>query len=425
MSGLARISTELWIALAAFACFAIIGLLQYGGQQRTLERYDTFSSYDYQPGGYRAWYDLLAHEGVRVQRFERRPAYLNDAVNTLIVANNILDAIARSENGQPAGFFASGDYTALARWVKNGGHLIWLTDSANAIFTTALQRVSSGNADPSDALRLPQIARSDLKNDEAIAVTASPLTAGVHAVSGSARQRIPFANSAAVLPLVADDSGATVAWYPLGKGDIIVVTDESLFQNSRLAKADNARLSYDLVAAGLRPGALVAFDEWSHGHQSGDTWWTILPRPMQWAFAIFCGAVILALAGSAIRFGPAVRLSHNTERTSEEYVRSMAQLMRRAGATRKAVRDLGPARPSSGGKVAGFSRCRSGFARGRTSAGQRARRAHRRYAADPRPVGRVRTTDAGRTRAGGRSLLPLTKGIPTSWRLACSVSPLG
>lgn len=341
MKGIARISTEIWIAFAAFLCFAIIAFLDYSNQQRAVERFDTFSSYDYQPGGYHAWYDLLQREGVRVQRFQRRPAYINDAVSTLVVANNANDALLRMQNSQPAGFFARGDYDALARWIKNGGHLLWLADAGAQIGQTgAAVAALSGGVDPENKLHLPALTQSALKKDEAIAVAASSFTAGVHAVSGRSPVRIPLANSAGVVPLIADDTGATVAIYPLGKGEVIVASDETLFQNSRLGLSDNARLAYNLAAAPAGSKGVVAFEEWSHGYQSGDTWWTILPKPMQWAFLILCAGFALALAGSAIRFGPAVRLPDRSERTSEEYLQSMAQLMRRARASRKAVRDL-------------------------------------------------------------------------------------
>lgn len=321
----ARVPVEVLISLAALLCFITLALLDYSRQLQQAESFDTFSTFDYHPGGYRAWFDLLRREGVTAQRYERRPGYLDDNVSAFIVANNFNGAVVRAQTGGKPGLFAPGDYTALERWVKSGGRLVWISDD-----------LSGG----SRGLRFPPVDRSALTSDEAIAIAPSPWTAGVRSVSGTSRLRVFFRNSGSAAPLVADDTGATVVWYHLGKGDVIVVTDESLFQNSRIGKADNARLAFDIAAAGLPHGGVVAFDEWSHGYQSGDTWWTILPHPMQWAFLIFCGAMLLALLGSAIRFGPAVALPQNTERTSHEYVSSMAHLMRRAHAARKAVRDL-------------------------------------------------------------------------------------
>ncbi|MDQ6780839.1 MAG: DUF4350 domain-containing protein [Candidatus Eremiobacteraeota bacterium] len=321
-----RVPVEVLISLAALLCFITLALLDYERQLQKAEDFDTFSTFDYHPGGYRAWFDLLRSEGVSTRRYERRPGYLDDSVSVFIVANNFNDAIVRAKTGGTPGFFAPGDYTAMLRWVKHGGRLVWLADGEYS------------GADAS--LHFPPVDHSALKTDEAIALAPSALTSGVRSVSGTSRLRVFFRNSASALPLIGDDTGASVVWYRLGRGDVIVVTDESLFQNSRISKADNARLAYDVVVAGLSPRGVVAFEEWSHGYQAGDTWWTILPRQMQWAFVIFCAAMLLALLGSAIRFGPAVALPQNSERTSHEYVSSMAQLMQRARAARKAVRDL-------------------------------------------------------------------------------------
>lgn len=151
---------------------------------------------------------------------------------------------------------------------------------------------------------------------------------------------MPFDANPGVTPLIADRAGTVVGWYNLGKGTVVVVTDESLFENSRLNKADNAQLAYNVAAQGLRPGDTVAFEEWSHGYQSGDNWWTIMPWTLQLALSIAGGALLLLLVGGVWRFGPPAQVLENNERTSEEYLVSMASLLDRGRARRKAVADL-------------------------------------------------------------------------------------
>ena len=151
---------------------------------------------------------------------------------------------------------------------------------------------------------------------------------------------MPFDSNPGVTPLIADHAGAVVGWYNLGKGAVVVVTDETLFENSRLNKADNARLAYNVATQGLRPGDTVAFEEWSHGYQTGDTWWTIMPWQLQVALGIAGGALLLLLIGATWRFGPAAQLLENNERTSQEYLVSMASLLDRGRARRKAIADL-------------------------------------------------------------------------------------
>ncbi|MDQ6766503.1 MAG: DUF4350 domain-containing protein [Candidatus Eremiobacteraeota bacterium] len=337
-------STEVVIALAVLVCFVLLGWLDYQRSLHAVERFDTFSSYDYQRGGYHAWYDLLRREGIRATRQERRPAYLSDPVATLIVANNVFDALLREQARQSIGYYTDADCAALHRWVTAGGHLVWLVDQASAL-SAPMGGAGKGTCAPlsrerASSLYLPGVARSTATKDAAVAIAPSALTEGVRSLSGSSNLRIPFGGDPNVTPLVADDKGSVVAWYQLGKGSVVIVTDETLFQNSRIGKADNARLAFNLAGLNLRPGDTVAFDEWTHGYQSGDTWWSIMPRTLQVALSIMGGALLLLLLGATWRFGPAARLPENIERTSHEYLLSMAALLERGGARRQAIRDL-------------------------------------------------------------------------------------
>ncbi|HXW51272.1 MAG TPA: DUF4350 domain-containing protein [Candidatus Acidoferrales bacterium] len=328
--------SDLVITLLVAGCFIAIALLDYGHKEQAVQAYDSFSSFDYQHGGYRAWFDMLHDEGVRVARMEQRPAYLNGSVSTLIVANNTFDAMLRAQIGESAGLYSEGDVAALVRWVQNGGRLIWLVDQANSLGLVASELFT-----PSETgLELPAVVKSKSLKDTAATFAPSALTSGVSSVIGSGRLRVPFSQDPKFAPLVADASGSVVGWYPLGKGAIVLVTDESLFENGRLASADNARLAYNLATDGLKPGDTVAFEEWSHGYQAGNTWWEILPRPFQIAFGVAALALLLALVGAAWRFGPAIPLPANDERTSSEYLTSVATLLERGDASRKAVRDL-------------------------------------------------------------------------------------
>jgi len=134
-----------------------------------------------------------------------------------------------------------------------------------------------------------------------------------------------------------------VATYHLGKGVVVYVADQTIFQNRNLARADNARLAYDLVTAETGPRAVVAFEELSHGHQVEETAWSILPGPARTGLVILCLAILTLLIGTFFRFGPVVRQPSDDERTSAEYLTSMAALLARGGATRKALRDVADA----------------------------------------------------------------------------------
>ena len=315
--------TELIILVLASATIFALAYAGYLRQRAQAPRYDTFSSFDAHKGGYRAWYELLARMGSRVDRFSQRTAFLDPSIGTLIVAANSREYQLRAEStADTIGGLQPIDDENLHTWVKRGGRLIWIADGN-------FERLSD----------LPALVPSGPGHDAAVTVSISPVTTGVAQVAGASTYRVPFASATKLQPLVADDSGIVVAEYRLGKGVIIVVTDQSLFANARIAKADNARLAYDLAVGG-DPRATIAFDEWVHGYAVGASWWTILPVPVRAGVIIAMAGLLLLFFGSALRFGPTARLPENAERTSAEYLSSMAQLLSRGHAARKALRDL-------------------------------------------------------------------------------------
>ncbi|MBV8531359.1 MAG: DUF4350 domain-containing protein [Candidatus Eremiobacteraeota bacterium] len=274
---------------------------------------DTQSTYDARPGGYRALFEFLQAEGVRVERFERRPAYVDDAIDTYVIASSPFGIVGLT----PA------DEEALARWVKAGGRLVVIGDST---FLGGLK------------LPLPQDAT--VKNDRARTVIASPLTAGVTRLEGESSRRILLGDAQTQTPLAADKAGLVASAYAYGSGTIVLITDESLFQNRNLARADNARFALDVIAGGQSRNAVAAIDEFSHGYQIGDSLWSVLPAPMREGAVILAGALLVLLVGAFFRFGPVVRLPVETERTSSEYLSSMATLLERGHATRIALRSV-------------------------------------------------------------------------------------
>src|ERR1700680_5312473 len=128
-------STEVLIALVIVILFLLLGWFDYRRQTRAVERFDTFSSYDFQHGGYRAWYDVLNREGIRVSRYQRRPAYLNDSISTLIIANNVFDLGLRAQVGQQIGTYTQSDFDKLRKWVESGGRLGGVRATATRVRT--------------------------------------------------------------------------------------------------------------------------------------------------------------------------------------------------------------------------------------------------------------------------------------------------
>jgi hypothetical protein len=315
---------ESLIVAVAVAAIAVVTYQNGRREAQQINGYDTYSTYDAGSGGYRAWYELLDREGVRVARFERRPAFLDGSVDVYVMASDYYYVMASATTGGSTEIATDGDWDGVARWVKAGGHLVWLSDGVTA---------------PS-GINAPVLASKGPQTDDAVALTSSPLTAGVSSVSGTSRLRVPFSRSFRAAPVVADDVGGVVVSYRLGKGAVTVISDESLFANGRLAKADNARLAYDVATTGLTPKGVVAFDEWSHGYVAGDTWWAILPPSFQIGLVAIGIALLLIAIPAALRFGPTARLPDRSERTSAEYLSSMAMLYARGRALRTAIDEL-------------------------------------------------------------------------------------
>jgi Domain of unknown function (DUF4350) len=302
---------------------ALVVLIGYGGIAYLEVRLhsaqptsDSQSTYDAHPGGYRALYDFMRTEGARVERFERRPAYLDEGVDTYVVADS------------PFGLsgYSPADYDALERWVKAGGRLVII-----------------GAVPLPDELKVPPVTAQHVKNDRAHRAVSAPLTSGVANLSGDSNLRIPLRKAQTQTPLAADHAGLVASTYCYGKGYIVVITDDTLFQNRNLAHADNARFAYDTLTGGGDRTSVVAFDEFTHGFQSGDSLWAVLPTPMRYGAALLGFAFVLLLVGSLFRFGPVARLPVETERTSSEYLASMAALLERGGAARIALRSVADA----------------------------------------------------------------------------------
>ena len=106
-------------AILVLAGFIALEYLQVQQQRAAMPVYDTQSTYDAAPGGYRALYEVLQREGVRVQQFERHAAYLDHDIDILVVSDGGILTSA-----SPAAPLGSADIEAIGAWVKSGGTLV-------------------------------------------------------------------------------------------------------------------------------------------------------------------------------------------------------------------------------------------------------------------------------------------------------------
>ncbi len=134
------------------------------------------------------------------------------------------------------------------------------------------------------------------------------------------------------LPLVSDGAAPVVAVSREGAGLLFAVASVGPFLRANLADADNARFALALAAPAFRGGGAIAFDEYHHGvHPSSDVL-VLLERTWPGRALVYVTAMIfvfLLLTGR--RLGPPLPLDPRPPRSSLEYVRGFAGLVRRSG----------------------------------------------------------------------------------------------
>ncbi len=147
------------------------------------------------------------------------------------------------------------------------------------------------------------------------------------------------------LALASDGRTTIAAAVREGRGTFYVLASLGPFLAAGLGQADNARVALAFAHDAVAQGGTVAFDEYHHGfHPSADV---LVLMQSTWpgralVFAVAAGFLYLVLSGR--RLGPAVPLDPRPARSSLEYIRGFAGLVRRSGrgeiARRRLRRDL-------------------------------------------------------------------------------------
>lgn len=266
----------------------------------------THASTDFSFGGYRAWYDVLAREGVDVRRFRRDHASLDAAgIDTLVVAFPAA--------GLPSTWHAA-DAAALRAWVARGGKLVDIGE------TPRTRR---------DDDKAAQVFLKETNGSQS--ALRGPWTGAVGALAERGTFRLDVKQHARVETLLADAAGPLVVRYREGKGEVVGVADPRPFENRSLGRADAARLAY-LVAQPRRAGGAVAFDETIRGETVAKPWYLALSDAELLALALGALAGLLWLAYGLVPLGPPVRIFAPREPTSAEFLDAVAALYGRAGA---------------------------------------------------------------------------------------------
>ena len=300
--------------LALLASVVVLALLgQWTHQANAPTPLASYSSYDADTGGTRALYELLQHEGMRVDRFQNRALFLDASIATLVWIEPLdFDPNQRTPS--------KAEVSALETWVKKGGTFLYVGHDRAA----ARERI----------LKLPY--PEDVKTKSRHPFV-DPLLAraGVRSISDGPGLRWRHDGVTGRRVLLGDAYGDLVVRYAYGRGTITAVVDEDLVSNSGIAVGDRPRLAYALAA--LKPNGTIAFEEAVHGYFVPEHWWQIAPRPLVIAVSIALAALALAGIGAAVRLGPPLVPVVRDDASTSDFIGALAGLLSSGGARRDAM----------------------------------------------------------------------------------------
>ncbi len=264
------------------------------------------SSYSAKPDGALAAYLLLDKLGYSVRRWESAPANLKnlDADSVLILAEPTVMALPPER-------------TAIADFVKRGGRILFCGRSLNVFLP--LPETEVVYAEPE--LLTARIPSAFTRDAESIRM----------AVSSA------WKNADAKLNvLYGDDRNPAVVVSQLGKGQVVWWAGSEPLTNLGIKDAQNLQLFLNIVS---RPdGTLlpVYWDEYFHGQQ-GDLWSYVAATPIPWGIWQLVLAALIALFTYSRHSGPIVAPRVIPRLSPLEFVDTMGELYRRAGATKVAI----------------------------------------------------------------------------------------
>jgi len=243
-----------------------------------------------------------------------------------------------ANNDEASVHLKSSDATALLNWLRPGRTAVLLSSE--------LLTGHTANSDPddddsfSDTLGLSiQKTPAGQNVTQFAAVQPTPLAHGVLTLELRSGARIQ-STLPEVAGLFGDRNGAVVSMMPVGKGRLIVIADDEFASNRTLSASENAVFIGNLLGRYAKPGAKVLFDEFHHGDadiEGGGSIWGALGRPLQLTIIQLLLGMLVAFVVASGRFGTPVPLFRPGERTSAEYVTSLANLYWKAGASTTAL----------------------------------------------------------------------------------------
>jgi len=292
--------------LVALLALMLVGIVGIDAYQKLRRQPGPPSTYNAGSAGYKALYLWLREMGVPAERWERPLSELTQKADVILTAPPRFDPSPH-------------ELKALETWIRGGGTLIRISPSLDAVAKHLVSEVKTkeraGSFQPGPYIRGQRTIMSKLhlqaddKKPEAI----------VHAK---------------------DAFGNLIVAVEQGKGRVIMVSDPSPFSNLKLREGDHARLALDVLLTHL-DGGLLLIDEYHQGYGRVNSLAAYVFQSEAFVPLLQVLFLLLLLLGAAgRRFGPARPMQRETERSSMEYVRAMAQLFQRVKARRLALESV-------------------------------------------------------------------------------------
>jgi hypothetical protein len=232
---------------------------------------------------------------------------------------------------EPSSDITPAEWHTLDAWVEGGGTLVLAGDGLGTVLAAAHYTVTlsyPGGPPARLGAQLPLFA-------------SPPLDRPVPAQAQAYLSDLP----PEAAPLLATDAGPVAITFARGQGRVIISAAPYAFTNAGLKEAGNPELVLNLVSAA--PRGLVWFDEWHHGVRPSSADAASIVGPEEWlratpaghALLLVAAILFLALLLRGLPFGRPVPLAKDIARRAPlEYITAMANLHRRAGQRRAALR---------------------------------------------------------------------------------------
>ena len=215
-----------------------------------------------------------------------------------------------------AEFLSDADAVAVKTFLQGGGTLVLATDLGLAE-SAVLRTYGVGMGEGTSAARF-----------DASSVIAA--TAGAAQISIDRGRILTLSDRWS--PVLRSEGRTLAAMTRDGAGTLIVVGSLAPFINQFLSVADNGRFALSLAAAGFGSGRSIGFDEYHHGAHPSAELMAVLERTWLGRAMLLAGALVFVyLWWSGRRFGAPLPADPRPPRSSLEYIRGFAGLLRRSG----------------------------------------------------------------------------------------------